>query len=93
MQPPISPNYDQGYRDGISSSPLVESCPGTPANSITVQNATGELIRIHADGSVTAPSIEASSEAGRVFINSMREHILFLKSEATSTVGTEGNEE
>lgn len=41
---------------------LIVSCAGK-----------GELIRIHPDGTVWAPSIEAASEAGRVFINTIRE--------------------
>ena len=43
---------------------------------------TGEfLLSIKADGSIHAPSIEAASEAGKVFIESMRETIKSLRTE------------
>lgn len=48
------------------------------AFSLSVQ-AGSELVRITNEGEVIAPSLEAASEAGRVFVEAMREHIAALK--------------
>lgn len=48
----------------------------TPPPSFTIHVDGGrEVLRITPDGEVIAPSLEAASEAGRVFCESVREYI------------------
>lgn len=47
-----------------------------PADIITVQGSEQQLLlAIRADGRVEAPSLEAASEAGRVFVDSVRQYL------------------
>lgn len=43
-----------------------------------------EVLRITPEGEVIAPSLEDASEAGRVFVESIRHHIEAIRSEATN---------
>lgn len=48
----------------------------TFARSLVVHgNGTVPLLTIRPDGTVEAPSLEAASEAGRVFVESVRGHL------------------
>ena len=50
----------------------------THAQQIVVCGERGELLRITPQGEVIAPSLEAASEAGRVFVESIRHHLKFI---------------
>jgi hypothetical protein len=44
---------------------------------LSVQGDGGRmLLAVHTDGTVEAPSLEAASEAGRVFVASIRQHLV-----------------
>jgi hypothetical protein len=53
---------------------LAIAAPARPS-IVSVHAGTGELLRITPTGEVIAPSLEAASEAGRVFVDSIRHHL------------------
>lgn len=54
---------------------LMSRTPGI----LFVRSANAELLRITPSGEVIAPSLEAASEAGRVFAESLRGHIEVIR--------------
>lgn len=60
-----TPTYDQ----------LVISNSIPEASAISINANGGPLIKILRDGTVEAPSLEAASEAGRVFVESVRGYL------------------
>ena len=42
---------------------------------LTIRNPSSELLRITPEGTVIAPNMEAASEAGRVFVESIRQSL------------------
>ena len=53
---------------------LSKDCPSL---TISSQESNKTFLTIHHDGTVTAPDIESASEAGRVFIQAIREQLKF----------------
>lgn len=48
---------------------------------LTITSPTKKLLEIKKDGTIIAPDLESASEAGRVFVESMRESLLKLLGE------------
>jgi hypothetical protein len=46
--------------------------------SLVIASADRELLRITPEAEVIAPSLEAASEAGRVFVESVRHHLKLI---------------
>jgi hypothetical protein len=63
----------------ISFSPLSELLVGTQiTDSVLDFNVGGkEILRIERNGNVIAPDLESASEAGRVFVQTVRDQLNF----------------
>jgi hypothetical protein len=53
-------------------------CPIASSRSLSIASADRELLRITPEAEVIAPSLEAASEAGRVFVESVRHHLKLI---------------
>lgn len=58
---------------------MVELHTGYEPGALVIASNGAALLTIRPDGTVTAPTLEAASEAGRLFVDSVRQHLKVIR--------------